>query len=161
VSLSIAGVFTNRSFTVGSAVPTDLWLTPDTYTVTASGLPANWTLDTNTTSITAVSQTAPVNATVNINERGENVTISVTNAAGTLVGGARVTLVAPPGITAPAARTTATSGANLGTTTFANLPFGTGWTANVTSGTGAAQLTGTANFDVTSRTAKTVPVTVR
>jgi hypothetical protein len=169
VTLSRANTqITSQTVPVGTTNPAppavQVWLTPATYTVAVSTGAANWVLDSGSTSVTALDQTAPVNAALQINEIGASLTVHIVNAGGAAVNGATVTLTPPTGsgITAPATQQSGPppQGVGAGNAVFTAVPFGTGWTASATSGNGANQLTGSTSFNVTSTTAQTVNVQV-
>ncbi|MDT4951089.1 MAG: hypothetical protein QOJ37_3684, partial [Pseudonocardiales bacterium] len=130
--------------------------TGTTYTASATTTAANWSPTAQT--YTSTNPARPLD----LNETGATVKITFTGTAFT--GNATVTLVPPSGsgITAPGNK----SGQVGDTVAFSTIPFGAGWTVNVTA-TGqvgtpptATPLTGTANFDVTTANPATVSVSL-
>ncbi|MDT4929507.1 MAG: Carboxypeptidase regulatory-like domain, partial [Pseudonocardiales bacterium] len=154
-------VFKDSSFTATAAAPTPraatFWgATGTTYTASATTTAANWSPTAQT--YTSTNPARPLD----LNETGATVKITFTGTAFTA--NATVTLVPPSGsgITAPAAK----SGQVGDTVAFSTIPFGAGWTVNVTA-TGqvgtpptATPLTGTANIDVTTANPATVSVSL-
>ncbi|MDT4914095.1 MAG: hypothetical protein QOC66_3223, partial [Pseudonocardiales bacterium] len=161
-------VFADSSFAVSAATPTPptatFWgATGTTYTASATSAVANWSAAGQT--YTSGNPDRPLD----LDETGATVKIAFDGV--TFTGDATVTLLPPSGsgIDAPPAKT----GAVGETVSFATVPFGTGWTVDVTANvhvdavpgpppTPASDtpLTGSANFDVTTAAPDTITVTM-